>query len=138
MNSNISITGNIGKDPEIKFGKEGGAYTSLSIALPSRAKVGKEWADGPTTWYKVSFFGAKAEKVVDEFAKGTRVKVTGQLLVGAPWTDKQGIHRDGGWEIGNAEIELAPWEKKEKADTLPPIQNSVQDSFAPQSDVAPF
>ena len=142
MNSNISITGNIGKDPEIKFGKEGGAYTSISIALPSRAKNGNEWVDGPTTWYKVSFFGAKAEKVVDTFSKGVRVKVTGQLLMGAPWTDKQGIHRDGGWEIGNAEIELAPWEKKEKADTAPPSTQAVTEAESnqavTQSSEAPF
>lgn len=142
MNSNISITGNIGKDPEIKFGKEGGAYTSISIALPSRAKNGNEWVDGPTTWYKVSFFGAKAEKVVDTFGKGVRVKVTGQLLMGAPWTDKQGIHRDGGWEIGNAEIELAPWEKKEKADTAPPSNRTVTEvesnQGVTQSDEVPF
>lgn len=138
MNSNISITGNIGKDPEIKFGKEGGAYTSLSVALPSRRKSGDAWVDGVVTWYKISFFGAKAESVVDTFTKGQRVKITGQLLQGAPWTDKQGIHHEGGWEIGNAEIESAPWEKKEpgiQRETLPPV---ASEPTPVGSEVAPF
>jgi single stranded DNA-binding protein len=142
MNANITVVGNIGKDPEIKFGKEGGAYTSLSIALPSRAKNGNEWVDGPTTWYKVSFFGAKAEQVCDTYGKGMRVKVTGQLLQGQPWTDKQGIHHDGSWEIGNAEIELAPWETKAKTNTSPPSNHSVttpeSNQGVTQSEVAPF
>ena len=137
MNNNITVIGNIGKDPELKFGKEGSAYTSLSIGITPRRKNGLEWVDGVTIWYKIPFFGAKAEKVVGEFAKGTRVKVTGQFHQGAPWTDKQGVHRDGGWEIGNAEIELAPWEKKERTDTAPPSTSGTV-TFPTQLEVAPF
>lgn len=142
MESNTMIIGNIGKDPELKISAKGAAYTSLNIAHGSRKQIGQDWVDGIVTWYKVSFFGAKAEQVASTYKKGQRVRVEGQKLEGAPWTDKQGIHHDGGWEIGNAEIELAPWEKKEKADTAPPSNRTVTEAESnqgvTQSEIAPF
>ena len=136
MNSNISVTGNIGREPEIKFGAKS-AVTSLSVAVTPRQKVGTEWVDMAPLWFKAVFFGAKAEEVVDTYGKGQRVKLTGQLTIGQPWTDKQGVHHDGGYEINNAEVELAPWESKPKTDTSPPesVQKSVQNT---QVEVAPF
>ena len=136
MNSNISVTGNIGKDPEIKFSQAGNGVTSISVAVTPRYKNGDTWEDKDTIWFKAVFFGAKAEKVVDQFGKGNRVKVTGQLQVGQPWTDKGGVHHPGGWEIGNAEIELSPWEKSgEKSESTPapstPPVTTAQDSVAP-------
>lgn len=109
--NNIAIVGNIGKDPEIKFSAKGSAYTNLSVALTSRTKNGEVWQDGAVTWYKIPFFGAKAEEVCDTFGRGMRVSVTGQLEQGQPWTDKAGQHHQD-WVIGNAEIELAPKEER--------------------------
>lgn len=138
MNNNISITGNLGKDPELKTGAKGGAYVSLSVPLSSRSKIGNEWIEGETDWYKVTFFGAKAEQIAGQFHKGQRVKVTGQNLRDAPWTDKQGIHHEGGRVIGNAEIELAPWETKAKTDTAPPNLSQNLTQTAHENGLAPF
>ena len=139
MNSNISVWGNLGKDPELKFNKDGKAFTSISIAVTPRFRNGDTYVDATTIWFKIAFFGQKAENVAGEFGKGMRVKVTGQMMIGQPWTDKGGIHHDGGYEIGNADVELAPWEAKAKTDTAPPTASGFTVvSAAPQLDVAPF
>ena len=109
--------------------------TSLSVAITPRQKVGTEWVDGAPEWYKAVFFGAKAEQIVETYSKGQRVKLTGQLTIGQPWTDKQGVHHNGGWEINNAEVELAPWESKPKTDTSPPVK---ADAPVLDASIAPF
>ena len=139
MKPNISISGNIGKEPEIRFSPSGTAFTSLSVAVTPRVKKGNDWVDGTTIWFKVPFFGEKAEKIVDTYSKGVRVKISGQLNIGTPWTDKSGLHHDGGWEIGNAEVELDPWEKTAKS--APKAESGVSwgtPNLPAQPEVAPF
>ena len=140
MNSNITVVGNIGKDPEIKFSQAGNGVTSLSVAVTPRYKNGEDWIDDKPIWFKAVFFGAKAEKVVDTYKKGERISLTGQLIKGQPWTDKSGVHHDGGYEIGNAEVELKPWESKAKTDTSPEQATALASTNTPQvvSSEAPF
>lgn len=138
MNNNIMIVGNIGKDPELKFSQKGDAVASLNIAITPRQRNGTEWEDADPIWYKATFFGAKAEAVVDKYKRGQRVSLVGQLQKGQPWTDRGGVHREGSLEIGNPEIEHAPWEKKGAIESgaLAPAE---KDTVAPiQSDEAPF
>ena len=136
-NPNIVVRGNIGRDPELKFGKTGNAVASISIGVTPRVLHEGAWNDAPTLWYKASFFGAKAEKVVDTFTKGMRVQLEGQLNQ-TSWIDKEGqLHT--GWEIGNAEISPAPWVMVEKAVESPFNQAvQVQPVAVSTSDVAPF
>ena len=136
MNSNISVTGNIGRDPEIKFSSKGAAFTSISIALTPRWKNGEVWVDGETIWYKAPFFGAKAEEIVDNYGRGVRVKVTGSLQLEKPWTDRAGVHRQG-LEISNAEIELAPKDKFVQK-SVQVVQEVQEVQLPTQNDAAPF
>ena len=125
MNANITVVGNIGKEPEIKFLPNGKGITSLSVAVTPRYRSGDEWVDDKPIWFKATFFDKKAEQIVDTYTKGQRISLTGQFVKGQPWTDKQGVHHDGGWEIGNAEVELKPWESKAKTDTAPPTSGTA-------------
>jgi len=136
MNNNISVSGNLGRDPELRFNPEGLAICNLSVALTPRYKNGTVWEDKETIWFKATFFGAKAEEIVDTYAKGNRVKLTGQLQIGQPWVGKDGSKHDGDWEIGNAEIELDPWKAKGKVESgaLAPTL-AVQE---PSDDSPPF
>lgn len=74
--NNITITGNLGKDVEVRFTKSGKPVSSLTVAHTPREKVNNEWQDGETLWFKVTVW----EELPDVmFAKGVKVIVTGAL-----------------------------------------------------------
>lgn len=87
--NNLIITGNLGKDPEIKFTPDGKAIGSFSMAVGQRVKADGVWIDGAPMWLQVKFFGVQGEKIIDRFAKGDTVTVSGRL-VQSNWTTKEG------------------------------------------------
>jgi single-strand DNA-binding protein len=101
--NNITTKGNIGSDPEIKFAKDL-AIASFSVAHTPRKKnkVTQNWEDGETMWYRVTFFGSKAEGIVDNYAKGDTVILVG-MLAQSTYTNKEGKTVTG-LEITGTEI----------------------------------
>jgi single-strand DNA-binding protein len=89
----ITVQGNIGKDPEIKFLGDL-AITKFSVADTPRSKnkTTGEWEDGETIWFNVTVFGSQAEAVVDNYAKGDTVLIIGKLKQ-SNYTDKNGEAR---------------------------------------------
>jgi single-strand DNA-binding protein len=86
MSATITLVGaRAGKDPELKFatikGAEGTAILNLTVAHNDSKKIDGKWVDGPTTWYRVTQFGATAEASAEGIKKGDRVIVTGRLTV---------------------------------------------------------
>jgi len=80
----ITVTGAVGKDPELKFikGKNGDfAVANFSLADSQRFNKGGEWQDGLTIWYGVSVTGRQAEVVADAVTKGQKLEVTGDLVI---------------------------------------------------------
>lgn len=92
MINNLIITGNLGKDPEIKFTPDGKAIGSFSLAVGQRMKKDNEWVDAPPMWLQVKFFGTQGEKIIDRFSKGDTVTVSGRLTQ-SHWTDKDGVEK---------------------------------------------
>jgi len=88
--NNITTKGNIGSDPEIKFVGDL-AIASFSVAHTPRKKnkSTQAWEDGETMWYRVTFFGSKAEGIVDNYVKGDTVLLTGMLAQNT-YTNKDG------------------------------------------------
>jgi len=94
----ITVSGNVGTDPEIKFydGKNGSfgvARFSLAYTPREKDKAGN-WTDGITTWFSVSVVGKQAELVADSIAKGQRVQVTGAFKQ-SNYTAKDGTQKQG-------------------------------------------
>jgi single-strand DNA-binding protein len=77
--NNLVITGNLGKDPELKFTQDAKAISNLSLAVGQRIKADGAWIDGPAIWFKVVLFGKQAETAVDRLVKGDTVSVSGRL-----------------------------------------------------------
>jgi single-strand DNA-binding protein len=76
----ITITGGrVGKDPELKFLKDGTAVLSISVAVTPRKKDGDKWVDDNTIWFRVSQFGKDAESTTELVKKGDKVIVTGRF-----------------------------------------------------------
>jgi hypothetical protein len=70
---NITVKGNVGSEPELKFSANNNAWVNFSVAYTPRQKQGDQWADGETMWFRVVQFGVKAEATMDLIKKGDPV-----------------------------------------------------------------
>lgn len=80
----ITLTGNLGNDAELRFSPNGKAILEFSVGdTPRRLNPQtNQWEDaGETTWWRVTEWGDKAESLVDALRKGTKVLVTGTAAV---------------------------------------------------------
>ena len=102
----ISVKGNLGSDPDLKFSKNNTAYCNFSLAYTPRKQTNGEWQDGETMWFKVVAFGTKAEAIADTFRKGDTVLVTGEMAQNT-YTDKEGNEKTS-MEITAKEVGLVP------------------------------
>lgn len=84
MNS-LTITGNLGKDAEIRNLADGTAVCSFSVA----DSMGR---DKPSIWWNCSMFGKRAESLQQYLTKGQQVTVIGTVTE-REYTDKTGQQR---------------------------------------------
>lgn len=77
----VTITGRLGKDPELSTSRDGSTtYARCPIGWSERVKDKTgQWVDGPTVWVQTTIFGRQAENVVASLHKGDRVTAFGQL-----------------------------------------------------------
>ena len=90
MNKTI-LMGRLGRDPELKQARAGGAVLSISVATKDREKKGDQWEE-VTDWHEVMLFGRQAEYLADKARKGDRVLVEGKSKV-RKWVGKDGQER---------------------------------------------
>lgn len=81
--------GRIGKDPELKYGKTGTAFLTLSVCTSDswRDKDG-EWHN-ESNWMDTKFFGKAAEQIADKARKGDEVYLRGHLKL-ETWEGQNG------------------------------------------------
>lgn len=79
MSSNVTIVGNITRDPELRFTPSGQANASFGVAVNRRTKKDGEWVDADPSFFNVTCWQNLAENVAESLTKGTRVVVTGRL-----------------------------------------------------------
>ena len=84
------IGGRIGKDPEMRLTNNGLAVASFSVAVTPRKKDGDQWVDAETQWFRVTSFGREAEAIIENYAKGDKVIVTGRFSMGE-FVNKDGV-----------------------------------------------
>lgn len=88
-----ALIGNLGNDPEMKYGKSGAGLLQFNVAVNQRTRVDGEWTE-KTEWVRCTVFGNRAETLSQYLKKGTRVYVHGRLEA-RPWTSQQGELRAG-------------------------------------------
>ena len=94
----VTLLGNLGKDPEVKFLPSGQAVANFTIATSDRYKdKAGEWQDR-TEWHNVVAYARTAEIVRDYVKKGNKVYVEGRLTTRS-WDDK-----DTGKKVYRTEI----------------------------------
>ena len=71
MYHRITIVGNLGRDPEMKYTTDGKAVTTFSVAASNRKDE--------TVWFRVSTWDKQAETCNQYLHKGSKVLVEGAL-----------------------------------------------------------
>lgn len=81
MSNNITITGLVGREPELRFSQAGKAVLGGSVAdTPRRRNEQGQWEDaGDTLWLDWSIWGDEAEHLAQQITKGAKVTITGRL-----------------------------------------------------------
>lgn len=101
------FTGNLGRDPEIRYTTGGKAVASFSIGNTPRRQNRQtgEWEDGKTVWHRVEVWDTLAENVAASIKKGNHVMVIGNL-VQEEYTDKQGQQKES-WKVRADNVALS-------------------------------
>ena len=89
----VIIVGNLGRDPEVRYNPNGGAWCTVSIA------TSRNWKDKTsgekveeTEWHRVVFNDRLAEIAGEYLKKGRSVYVEGRLKT-RKWQDKDGVEK---------------------------------------------
>ena len=83
----VTLIGNLGKDPEVRFNQNGTPSCKLSIACNERRKDGDGWKDH-TEWVPVVVYGKAAENAGQYLSKGSQVAVEGKFET-VSWEDEK-------------------------------------------------
>jgi single-strand DNA-binding protein len=81
MSAQVTVIGNLTKDPELRFTKGGDAVAVFSVAVNERIKDGNDWKDGDPSFYEVKAWRRLGEDAAETLTKGTRVIVSGKLKI---------------------------------------------------------
>ena len=93
MANTTTITGNLTREPEIRYTREGQATAQLGVAVNRRwqDRATQEWQES-TSFFDVICWRDLAENVALSLTKGMRVVVTGRLEQ-RTWETEDGEHR---------------------------------------------
>ena len=79
--SSITIAGNLTRDGEIRYTRDGQATTALSVAVNRRwqNRQTQEWEESTTSFFDVICWRDLAENAALSLTRGARIVVTGRL-----------------------------------------------------------
>lgn len=89
----VTLVGNLGQDPEIRYLDNGVAVGKFSIATSERYRdKDGNWQSRPTEWHNIVVWRNLAERAEKELKKGMAVYIEGQINY-RTYDDKDGIQR---------------------------------------------
>ena len=88
----ITVVGNLGRDPELRYTPQGNAVCNFSIATNEKKRDKSGEMQDVTTWFRVTLWGKQAENASKYLTKGSPVYIEGRLRV-EEWTDRDGNNR---------------------------------------------
>lgn len=81
----LTIAGNLGSDPEVRFTSSGQKVTTIRVAARSR-RSGKD----ETIWWRVTIWGEHLDKMISFLKKGSSVIVVGEMSKPEIFNDRDG------------------------------------------------
>lgn len=107
----IAISGNLTREPEMRYTPSGQPVAGFTIAHNTRRfdKQANEWVDGDTCFIDVSLWGKKGENFVNAYAQQGKgpVLVLGQLKQDT-WEDKNGGGKRSKHKINADDVSFIP------------------------------
>ena len=88
----VTLIGNLGKDPELRYLPSGEAVATFSIATTEQWKDKQGAKQERTDWHRVEFIGRTAEVCGEYLKKGMPVYIEGRIQYDQ-WTDKEGVEK---------------------------------------------
>jgi single-strand DNA-binding protein len=95
MVAKLTLVGNLGVEPEVRYSADGKPVVSLRVASNYRKRDAetRDWVDA-TNWFRVTTFGRLAERLSEQasagrLSKGTRLVIFGRLEASA-YVDRNG------------------------------------------------
>lgn len=94
MAADITVEGNLGRDPEVRYTPNGKQVTELRIAATATRKdQNGNWEDdGDRLWVTAPFWGEQYGYLADTLKKGDKVTVSG-VLIQRGWEGDDGQRR---------------------------------------------
>jgi single-strand DNA-binding protein len=77
----ITLAGNAGRDPELKYFESGSMVANLTLAVRPLKK------DDKPDWFNLQIWGKQAQVAADYVKKGSQIAVTGRMTT-ERWTDR--------------------------------------------------
>lgn len=126
----LLITGNLGKDPEMRYTPNGKAVTTFSFADNRKFTTADGQTKEETVWFRVQCWERLAEVVNEFLKKGSQVLVIGELIAderGNPkiWTGQDGLAH-ASFEVRASRVEFLDRKPAEDSVSLvePPTDES--------------
>jgi single-strand DNA-binding protein len=93
MSSNVTIVGNLTRDPELRFTSSGSPVTTFGVAVNRRwqNRETQQWEEN-VSFFNVTCWRDLAQNVADSLVKGSRAVVTGRLEQRS-WQTQEGEKR---------------------------------------------
>ena len=88
----VTLIGNLGRDPEMRYLPSGEAVASFSVATTEQWKDKSGGKQERTDWHRIEFIGRTAEVCGEYLKKGAPVYIEGRIQYDK-WTDKEGVEK---------------------------------------------
>ena len=108
--NNITITGSLGRDIELRSMPNGDRVGSFSVA-------DSQGRDKPTIWWSCQLFGKRADSLAQYLTKGQQVTVAGSIAE-REWTDREGNKRKQ-MDIRVSDLALQGGKREQSAEPAP-------------------
>ncbi len=129
MINTVTIVGNLGQDPEIRYTASGVPVASFTVAVNEVYKGKDGQKVKKVHWFRVSAFQRLAEVIGEYCTKGSKVGVRGQLQQ-RTWQDSEGLNHSL-VEIRARELELLSGKNGNPAATEEDIPAAAEDDEIP-------
>jgi single-strand DNA-binding protein len=88
----VTLIGNLGRDPELRYTAGGQPVASFSVATNERWNDREGKTQERTEWHRIVVWGKQAENCANYLQKGRTVYIEGRLQT-REWEDKEGQKR---------------------------------------------
>jgi len=129
MINTVTIVGNLGQDPEIRYTASGVPVASFTVAVNEVYKGKDGQKVKKVHWFRVSAFQRLAEVIGEYCTKGSKVGVRGQLQQ-RTWQDSEGLNHSL-VEIRARELELLSGKNGNSAASEDDIPAATEDDDIP-------